>query len=122
MRSLAKPFRAEGIRVNSICPGLVRTNLIDPKLLEIFPQVFTDLERVTETVLQLVDGGEQGQGMTDAWGTHVPAARLFGLAVEISDNGNVYFRDPHKFADDGMELFMGGPELTEKVEVTLKEE
>ncbi|CAI7579019.1 unnamed protein product [Penicillium pancosmium] len=122
MRNIAKPFRADGIRVNAICPGVTRTSLIDDQVLDRFPQIFVELERVSETVVQLVDGGEKGQGMTDAWGTHVPSAKMFGLAVEISDNGNRYFRDQHDFADEGMKTVFGSVDLSGNMENILKDE
>lgn len=116
MRSIAQHFKAGGIRVNSICPGIVRTNLVDQDGWNAFPQHrFTGMETVVRVVLQLVGQGEPAvQGLTDARGTHLPRERLFGLAVEISDSG-VYFREQHEFCDDGMREVMAATVLENQV-------
>lgn len=63
-----------------------------------------------------------GEGITDAWGTYVPKAKMFGLAVEISGNGNLYIRNPHAFADKGMEKIFGGYEMNKRVNDVLERE
>lgn len=105
-----------GVRTNAICPGIVRTNLVDQNGWNAFPQHrFTEMESVVRVVLQLVDESEPaGQGLTDTRGTHLPTERLFGLAVEISDNG-VYFREQHEFCDDGMREVMAATVLENQV-------
>ncbi|KAJ5958952.1 uncharacterized protein N7479_006102 [Penicillium vulpinum] len=107
MRSISQHFRASGIRVNAICPGIVRTNLVDSTGWGSFPpNRFIDVERIAQIVLQLVDGGEPvGRGLTDTPGKHLPLEELYGVAVEISDRG-FYFRDQHAFCDEGMREVM----------------
>ncbi|CAI7608144.1 unnamed protein product [Penicillium pancosmium] len=116
MRSIAQHFKAGGIRVNAICPGIVRTNLVDQGGWNAFPQHrFTEMETVVRVVLQLVGQSEPAvQGLTDTRGTHLPMQRLFGLAVEISDSG-VYFREQHEFCDDGMREVMAATVLENQV-------
>ncbi|KAL6232741.1 hypothetical protein BDW75DRAFT_242702 [Aspergillus navahoensis] len=113
MRSIAQHFKARGVRVNAICPGIVRTDLVDQNGWNAFPQHrFTQMESVVQVVLQLA--GEGGPGLTDARGTHLPTERLFGQAVEISDTG-VYFREQHAFCDDGMREVMAATVLENQV-------
>jgi hypothetical protein len=124
MRSIAQHFKARGVRANAICPGIVRTNLVDTKGWSAFPQHrFTEMESVVRVVLQLAGvSGHQGtghgngevSGLTDATGTHLPTERLFGLAVEISDSG-VYFREQHAFCDEGMREVMEATVLENQV-------
>ncbi|KAJ5933464.1 hypothetical protein N7454_005793 [Penicillium verhagenii] len=122
MRSVAPNFQANGIRVNAICPGIVRTNLVDEKGWNSFPpNRFVKLETIAQIVLQLVDGGSPvGRGLTDTIGKSVTASKLYGLAVEISDTG-FYFRDHHEFCDDGMREVMGATELDNQVDGILND-
>ena len=103
MRSIAFPFHNDdGIRVYATCPGTVRTNLLNPKEWEAFPEeFFTPVESIASTVGMLVEGGD----MTDAWGRKVPAGKDYGLAVEISGK-NFYFRDQPEYCDDSMRHVM----------------
>ncbi|KAL4989898.1 hypothetical protein BDW68DRAFT_155492 [Aspergillus falconensis] len=113
MRSIAQHFKARGVRANAICPGIVRTDLVDQNGWDAFPQHrFTEMESVVRVVLQLA--GESDPGLTDARGTHLPTERLFGQAVEISDTG-VYFREQHPFCDDGMREVMAATVLENQV-------
>ncbi|KAJ5661186.1 uncharacterized protein N7484_000558 [Penicillium longicatenatum] len=122
MRSIAANFRANGMRVNAICPGIVRTNLVDEKGWDSFPpNRFVKIETIAQTVLHLVDGGSPaGQGLTDTVGKSLAASKLYGLAVEISDTG-LYFRDQHDFCDEGMREVMGATELDNQVDGVLNE-
>ncbi|KAL4880656.1 hypothetical protein BJY04DRAFT_219126 [Aspergillus karnatakaensis] len=132
MRSIAQHFAARGTRVNAICPGIVRTDLVDRW--DAFPQHrFTEMESVVRVVLQLA-GEAEGEtdnesenppagaagGMTDSQGTHLPRERLFGQAVEISDSG-VYFRDQHAFCDEGMREVMAATVLENQVGAILNQ-
>ncbi|KAJ5176539.1 uncharacterized protein N7482_002416 [Penicillium canariense] len=121
MRSVAQHFHAGGVRVNAICPGIVRTNLVDQTGWASFPQHrFTAMDSIVRVVLQLVDGGDPaGEGLADTSGTQVPASKLSGLAVEISDSG-VYFRDQHEFCDEGMREVMSATVLENQVGAILK--
>lgn len=122
MRSIAKHFIVGGVRVNAIAPGIVRTNLVDKTGWDSFPQNrFIEVDTIARTVLQLVEGGEPaGRGLTDLPGRHVPAAKMYGLTVEISDSG-VYFRDQPEFCDDGMREVMDATALENQVGAIIKE-
>lgn len=40
---------------------MIRTSLIDSEVLDRCPQIFVDVEMVSETVVYLVDGDEKGK-------------------------------------------------------------
>lgn len=102
MRAIAGHFRLEGVRVNAICPGIVRTNLLDKQGWSGFPQdMFTPVGNIANGVCSLIDGND----MTDAKGTTVPGEKLYGQALEINLN-NFYFRSQHDFCDAEMEKIM----------------
>ena len=122
MRSVAPTYKNDGVRVNAICPGIVRTNLLDQAEWVNFPEnQFLSIDLVANVVLQLVNGGQPaGQGITDSWGAHRPELELFGCAVEISTSG-VYFRDPPGFCDQGMCDVMGATALKNQLGPIFKE-
>jgi len=99
MRSIAPNFwRADGIRVNAVLPGTVKTNLLTPEEWKNFPEeYFTPVEKVVEVVLIFIDGKDavkgEGQGI------------LKGKAIECSGN-NHYYRDQPKYCDEGMRVVM----------------
>ena len=103
MRSIAKHYYLyDGIRVNAICPGTVRTNLLDASGWAAFPdEFFTPVETVVEVVVMLVEGG----AMVDAKGVRVPAEQAWGRAVEVNGQ-NYYFRDMPEYCDDQMRQVM----------------
>ncbi|KAJ6117979.1 hypothetical protein N7523_005730 [Penicillium sp. IBT 18751x] len=116
MRSIAPAYANDGVRVNAICPGIVRTNLLDQTEWAGFPEEqFLSTERVANVVLQLVDGS---QGLTDGKGAHRPESQLFGCTVEIS-TGGVYFQDPPEFCDAGMRNVMKATALENQVGIIL---
>ena len=58
MRSIAKPFyNYENIRINALCPGVVKTNLLTTKDLGYSPEeFFTPVGEIAETVARLING------------------------------------------------------------------
>ncbi|KAK9850192.1 hypothetical protein MYU51_012567 [Penicillium brevicompactum] len=115
MRSVSQHFRANGVRVNAICPSIIRTNLVDSVGWDSFPQNrFVEVENVARVVLALIEGEPAGQGLKDATGRHLPLAELYGVAVEISDSG-LYFRNQHDFCDEGMREVMAATVLENQV-------
>ncbi|KAF1982582.1 NAD(P)-binding protein [Aulographum hederae CBS 113979] len=103
MRSVAKHFYLhDGIVAHAICPGTVRTNLLDSAGWSSFPEeYFTPVSKIVETVLMLVDGGD----MVDAKGNKVTAAGNWGKAVEVNGT-NHYFREQPEWCDAAMEAVM----------------
>jgi NAD(P)-dependent dehydrogenase (short-subunit alcohol dehydrogenase family) len=80
-RSIGKKLWAEGIRVNTICPGVVKTALLTDKLQSFFPEeIIIPLEVVTELGLELLSGNS----MTDAREISVPADEMHSRALLIT--------------------------------------
>ncbi|CAK4031917.1 NAD(P)-binding -27 [Lecanosticta acicola] len=105
MRSVAPYFyRESGIRVNAICPGSVRTNLLDEATWDtIASDIFVPLEKISQTVLMLIDGYDVG-GKAVGSGAPVDSGvtggeKLYGKAVEISGTEH-YYREPPMFCDE----------------------
>jgi NAD(P)-dependent dehydrogenase (short-subunit alcohol dehydrogenase family) len=96
MRSIAKHYYfKDKIRVNCICPGTVRTNLIDQKAWSTFPDsYFTPVEKIVEVVLMLIDGGE----MKDSTERALKQGEDWQRAVEINGK-NHYFRGMFTLVD-----------------------
>lgn len=130
MRAIAPSYWSHGIRVNAICPGIVQTNLVDPKGWATFPsQLFIASETIAATVLMLIhpdthtsrgiiasadsDAGA-GIGIQDANGTFIPASKAFGRAVEISGD-RVYFREQPEFCDLDMRRVMQATDVENQV-------
>jgi NAD(P)-dependent dehydrogenase (short-subunit alcohol dehydrogenase family) len=103
MRSIAKHYYLyDSIRVNAICPGTVRTNLLDASGWAAFPdEFFTPIEKIVEVVIMLV----RGRDMVDAKGVHVSADKTWGHAVEVNGR-NHYFREMPAYCDDQMRQVM----------------
>lgn len=104
VRSIGKHFYVnDGIRVNCICPGTVKTNILDSREWSLFPDAyFTPIEKVVEVVLMLVDGGD----MADTKGAKVTSQKAWARAVEVSGK-NHYFQEQPKYSDKLMESLMG---------------
>lgn len=87
-RSVGKRLWAEGIRVNAICPGVVKTPLLtaSDEYSSIFPkEVYIELQIVTSVVSQLLSGTE----MVDGKGMHVDSDAMHSRALHIS--GKTFF-------------------------------
>lgn len=135
MRSVAPHFWREGIRVNAICPGIVRTGLVDKVAWDSFPpHQFIPVETIRKVVLMLIDGQDKeadiargqtqlqtGAGMVDASGNHVAASSAYGRAVEISTVG-YYFREHPAFCDDGMASVMAATVVENQIGAILNED
>src|SRR4051812_31473688 len=103
MRSTSKHYYLyDGIRVNAICPGTVRPNLLDASGWAAFPdEFFTPVEKIVEMVLMLVDGDD----MVDGNGVGISADWAWGRAVEVNGR-NHYFREMPEYCDDQMRQVM----------------
>lgn len=119
MRSVAPHFlKHDGIRVNAICPGTVKTNLLDPAAWATFSDdVFVPIEKIQETVLMLIDGKDTGakplHSESNGNGVGVnddgKGELLWGKAVELSGR-NHYYRSQPAYCDLHMEMCMKATE------------
>ncbi|KAF2404509.1 3-beta-hydroxysteroid dehydrogenase [Trichodelitschia bisporula] len=116
-RSVAKHFYlADRIRVNAICPGTVRTNLLDSTGWDQWPEeYFTPVETIVKAVLTLVDGGD----MVDAKGVKVEAGKDWGRCVEVNGK-NLYFREQIEYCDENMAQVMRITDISERKSEDLK--
>lgn len=127
MRSIAPHFyKHDGIRVNAICPGTVKTNLLDSTAWTTFPDdVFVPIHKVAEACLLLIDGEDkEGKlldpelGQTSADGTTgrvTGGQRMFGHAVELSGT-RMYRRWQPDYADSHLARCMKATERDTFVE------
>ncbi|KAI3394651.1 hypothetical protein diail_2461 [Diaporthe ilicicola] len=99
MRSVADYYKHEGIRVNALCPGAVRTPIIPDHAWTALPDdVFTPLELIAETVLKLAEGEE----LVDAKGERAASEELFGKAV-VASGKNIYIQHDTPYCNDVLE-------------------
>lgn len=115
MRGIAPYYRAKhGIRVNAICPGIVRTQLLSQAEFDLFEDdVYTPVEKVASVVGMLVQGRDDGTGRLGKEVQDREGALdvLSGWAVEISGNKH-YYRGHVEFADGRMEECMRAADNT----------
>lgn len=114
MRSISPYFyHKAGIRVNAICPGTVKTNLLSSKEWENFPEeYFTPVEKIADVVCILVDGKDdgKGRGYVDGERKKEELGILNGKAVEISGSKH-YYREAVEYCDEGMARVMGATNI-----------
>ncbi|KAF2122134.1 hypothetical protein BDV96DRAFT_594060 [Lophiotrema nucula] len=105
-RSIAPYFYHKAqIRVNAICPGTVKTNLLTSAEWANFPEeYFTPIAKIAATVLMLVEGRDEEQEEGKGQGV------LNGKAVEISGTKH-YYREAVGFCDEAMEAVMGATNI-----------
>lgn len=127
MRAIAPSYwQNDGIRVNAICPGIVQTNLVDPKGWATFPSHLFIAPETIATVVQMLIHPDTDRhtgtrttttdeaGMVDARGTFLPATQAYGRAVEISGD-KVYFREQPEFCDEDMRDVMSATVVEKQV-------
>ncbi|KAF9891286.1 hypothetical protein FE257_004850 [Aspergillus nanangensis] len=82
-RSIARRFHQDGIRVNIIAPGIVKTNFGNEQLWEKTPpDVIIPMKHILDVTLSLLSG----EDMVDSQGRQVSGPELFGRVVEITVN------------------------------------
>jgi len=103
VRSVAPQFwRALGVRVNAVCPGVVKTNLLSGREWENFPEeYFTPVESIVQVVLMLVDGKDEAR-----------EGILKGCTVEVSGKKH-YYREQPDYCDEGMRAVMASTDVEE---------
>ncbi|KAK3621091.1 hypothetical protein LTR56_023017 [Elasticomyces elasticus] len=91
VRSIARRYwNAEKIRVNAICPGLMRTNILPDAVFKMFPEdSLTSVERVVEVVKMLL-----------------VSEKYVGQTVEVFGNQH-WFRKQIEYCEPGMAAMMG---------------
>lgn len=94
MRSVAEwYYTTDGIRVNAICPSIVRTEVLPAEVWDKLPEdAFTQLNLVTKVVLMLVDG----ELITDSNG--ITASHVYGETV-VPSGDKVYLNRMPDFCD-----------------------
>ena len=116
MRSISKHFwENDRIRVNAICPGVVKTNLLTQREWQNFPEeYFTPVDKIVQGVLILVDGKDE----TTVEKTRIDSIQsekkgiLWGEAMEFS-GWNHYYRIAPAFCDEGMKAVMKATDIEE---------
>ncbi|OJJ87293.1 uncharacterized protein ASPGLDRAFT_120159, partial [Aspergillus glaucus CBS 516.65] len=96
-RSIVMRCWEEGIRVNALCPGIVRTGLVSDEFWDTYfkPEQFCPMELMVEVTLLLVDGSE----IVDSKGKKVSAGEVYGQTLETSGS-NFYLREHLECCDD----------------------
>lgn len=104
-RSIALRCKEEGIRVNALCPGIVRTGLVSDEFWDTYfkPEQFCPMELMVKVTLLLVDGSE----IVDSNGKKVSAGEMYGQTLETSGS-NFYLREHLEFCDDIAKSVMVG--------------
>lgn len=109
MRSIAPNYYKQGVRVNAICPGKVRTNLLEAaEWAALLDDNFVPIERVTEAVLMLIDGHDDNLKVVDGVNGNIAngsGEKIWSAAVELSGS-NRYIRDQPAYCDDLMRICM----------------
>jgi NAD(P)-dependent dehydrogenase (short-subunit alcohol dehydrogenase family) len=106
-RSLAAVYYPkDGIRVNAVCPGTVRTSLLSGEEWTQFPvEYFTPVEVIVKAVLIFIDGKDD----TDK-GKEIKV--MNAKVIECSGN-NYYYRQQLDYCDEGMRKVMESTNLVE---------
>ncbi|KAK6064416.1 hypothetical protein SCUP234_08926 [Seiridium cupressi] len=82
VRAVAGRYKVlDGIRINALLPGAVRTDLFEEDTWKHFPDgTLTSMDLIAKVVLGFVDGGD----IVDSKGVRVPAEKNYGQAVVAS--------------------------------------
>ncbi|KAF2665043.1 NAD(P)-binding protein [Microthyrium microscopicum] len=106
MRAIAPIYYdSDKIRVNAVCPGTVKTNLLSKSEWSQFPEeYFTPVEKIVQAVLILCDGKDDTDKGKDI-------GLMNGKAIECSGK-NHYYREPVEYCDEAMRAVMASTERT----------
>lgn len=119
MRSIADWYwKSDRIRVNSLCPGAVKTPIIPMQAWESFPEhVFTPLETIAKVVLMLADGEE----IVDSKGVKVPPEEALGQTV-LANGKNYYVVKAPEYCDELIEAVTEGTRVENQTGFVLAKE
>ncbi|KAJ5387186.1 hypothetical protein N7509_009727 [Penicillium cosmopolitanum] len=96
VRSIGNRLFKEGIRVNTICPGVVKTPLLNEELLSNFPaDILIPIEAVTDVAMKIV----LEDGINDSKGLCVTADKFHSRAIHVTGKG-LYFIDQPPISDE----------------------
>ena len=97
MRCIAPGCREEGIRVNALCPGIVRTSIISEENWDKWfkREHFCPMELIVKVTLLLLDGEE----IVDTNNKRIHPSELYGQTLETS-GPNYYLREQPAWSDD----------------------
>ena len=106
VRAVAKPmFQDHGIRVHALCPGPVRTSLLNDDQWDCFPEEhLIPMHSIVDVVVSLVDE----KPFTDCMRRKIEPESKYGLAVEVTPRG-CYVKGGHKFSDETVPLLLEVP-------------
>jgi NAD(P)-dependent dehydrogenase (short-subunit alcohol dehydrogenase family) len=98
MRAMAPMlWRDDGVRVNAVLPGTVKTNLLTAESWKQFPEeYFTPVEKIVEAVLIFVDGKDPSKPDIEV---------MQGNAIECSGDSH-YYREQYPYCDEAMRNVM----------------
>ena len=90
-------WRRDGVRVNAVLPGTVKTNLLTQELWQQFPDdIFTPVAQIVKANLIFLDNKDAARPDLDV---------IRGQAIECSGL-NLHYRDAYAFCDEGMARVM----------------
>ena len=97
MRCIAPGCRKEGVRVNALCPGIVRTNILSEEAWDTYfrAEDFCPMELIVKVTLLLLDGEE----VVDTNNKRIDASEMYGQTLETS-GPNYYLREQPAWCDD----------------------
>ena len=103
VRAVAKPmFQDHGIRVHALCPGPVRTSLLNDDQWDCFPEEhLIPMHSIVDVVVALMDD----KPFIDCTRRKIDSQSKYGLAVEVTPRG-FYVKDGHKFSDETEPLLL----------------
>lgn len=91
VRSIGDRLYKEGIRVNAICPGVVKTPLLNEELIKYFP---VDIHMPIEAVASVAMKTILEDSITDSNGDCVTAAKFHSQAIHVTGQGFYLINQP----------------------------
>lgn len=103
LRAVAHEYKNEGIRLNALCPGPVRTALLKDEDWNAVPDdAFASTELISEVVLKLLEGQE----IVDSNGVRITPEKLYGQAI-VANMKKIYVQSEIEYCDEEVALATG---------------